>query len=171
MRLIEQPAVLEWFPTEMKTVRRYQPIQITRRRRTFETVASAVSFGLRLSAGGHRPHPTRDRLFVRQPPLTVVVLIPQQKPEAGTGNEAIVIRRHAGAGNHGCPGTEYGLKSEQPSCAGLHVYRSRWCRGLPGKPATQQQQRHRQRGFTYPHRRHQKTALRVIILVATCARR
>jgi hypothetical protein len=54
MRLIEQPAVLEWFPTEMKTVRRYQPIQITRRRRTFETVAAAVSFGLR----GHRPHPT-----------------------------------------------------------------------------------------------------------------
>jgi len=44
MRLQNQPAVLEWFPAEMKTVRRYQPIEITRQRRSFETVTAAVSF-------------------------------------------------------------------------------------------------------------------------------
>ena len=70
MRLIEQPAVLEWFPTEMKTVRRYQPIQITRRRRTFETVAAAVSFGLRLSAEGHRPHPYGETVYSLDSPLS-----------------------------------------------------------------------------------------------------
>jgi len=44
MRLQDQPAVLEWFPTEMKTVRRYQPVEMTRQRMSFETVAAAVSF-------------------------------------------------------------------------------------------------------------------------------
>jgi hypothetical protein len=43
MRLQDQPAVLEWFPTEMKTVRRYQPID-TRQRMNFESVAAAVDY-------------------------------------------------------------------------------------------------------------------------------
>lgn len=44
MRLQDQPAVLEWFPTEVKTVRRYQPIEITRQRMNFESVAAAVKY-------------------------------------------------------------------------------------------------------------------------------
>ncbi len=44
MRVFDQPAVLEWFPTEMRTVRRYQPIEFKRQRMDFESVAAAVSY-------------------------------------------------------------------------------------------------------------------------------
>jgi uncharacterized protein YraI len=43
-RLADQPAILEWFPAEIRTVGRHQPIQITRQRRNFETVAAAVAY-------------------------------------------------------------------------------------------------------------------------------
>ncbi len=44
MRLLDQPAVLEWFPTGMKAIRRNQPLAITRQRRRFETGEAAVRF-------------------------------------------------------------------------------------------------------------------------------
>jgi hypothetical protein len=43
-RLADQPAVLEWFPTEMRTVRRYQPAEIKPQRMNFETVAAAIAY-------------------------------------------------------------------------------------------------------------------------------
>ncbi len=43
MYLRDQPAVLEWFPTEVRPVRRYQPLEIKRQRMHFETVRAAVA--------------------------------------------------------------------------------------------------------------------------------
>jgi hypothetical protein len=57
-RLADQPAVLEWFPSEMKTVGRHQPIQITRQRRSFETVAAAVAHATSTLPGGFRANAT-----------------------------------------------------------------------------------------------------------------
>jgi hypothetical protein len=44
MRFEDQSAVLEWFPTEMQTVRRYQPNEIKRQRMNFESVAAAIGY-------------------------------------------------------------------------------------------------------------------------------
>jgi hypothetical protein len=44
MRLEDQSAVLEWLPVEMHPIRRYEPRELTRRQRTFETVAAAVRY-------------------------------------------------------------------------------------------------------------------------------
>jgi hypothetical protein len=57
-RLADQPAVLEWFPSEMKTVGRYQPIQIMRQRRNFETVAAAVAYATSVLPEGFRANAT-----------------------------------------------------------------------------------------------------------------
>ena len=43
-RLVDQPAILEWFPTEMRTVRQHQPNEINQQRMHFETVAAAVGY-------------------------------------------------------------------------------------------------------------------------------
>lgn len=43
-RLVDQPAILEWLPTEMRSVRRYQPTEIKRQRMHFETVAAGVEY-------------------------------------------------------------------------------------------------------------------------------
>jgi hypothetical protein len=57
-RLADQPAVLEWFPSELKTVGRHQPIQITRQRRRFETVAAAVAYATSTLQEGFRDNAT-----------------------------------------------------------------------------------------------------------------
>jgi hypothetical protein len=57
-RLADQPAVLEWFPSDMKTVGRHQPIQITRQRRNFETVAAAVAYATSVLPEGFRANAT-----------------------------------------------------------------------------------------------------------------
>lgn len=57
-RLADQPAVLERFPTEIKTVRRYQPLQITSQRMNFETVAAAVAYATSTLPEGFRPNAT-----------------------------------------------------------------------------------------------------------------
>jgi len=47
MRLSDQPAVLEWFPTEMKSpTRPHAPIEPKRRRMNFDTVAAASQFAV-----------------------------------------------------------------------------------------------------------------------------
>jgi hypothetical protein len=58
MRLKDQPAVLEWFPTEIKTVRRYQPLRITPQRMNFETVAAAVAYATSTLPEGFRRNAT-----------------------------------------------------------------------------------------------------------------
>jgi hypothetical protein len=44
MRLEDQSAVLEWFPVEMQTVRRYEPREIKRQRMNFESVAATIEY-------------------------------------------------------------------------------------------------------------------------------
>ncbi len=44
MRLIEQPAVVEWFPATARTTMPGTKINHTPQRRSFETVAEAVRF-------------------------------------------------------------------------------------------------------------------------------
>jgi hypothetical protein len=65
-RLADQPAVLEWFPSEMKTVGRHQPIQITRQRRNFETVAAAVAY-----ATSSLPEAFRDNATIATGDITL----------------------------------------------------------------------------------------------------
>jgi hypothetical protein len=43
MKLKDQPAVMEWFPTVMRAARRHQPFEIARQRKNFDTVAAAVA--------------------------------------------------------------------------------------------------------------------------------
>lgn len=52
MRFEDQSAVLEWFPTEMQTVRRYKPNEIKRQRMNFESVAAAIGYATTGLAGG-----------------------------------------------------------------------------------------------------------------------
>jgi hypothetical protein len=56
MRLLDQPAILEWFPLEIKTVRRYQPLEITRRRMRFETGTAAVEYATTTLPEAFRPN-------------------------------------------------------------------------------------------------------------------
>jgi len=44
MRLIDQPAVLEWFPLQVRTVRFGEKIVHQPERKRFETVAAAARF-------------------------------------------------------------------------------------------------------------------------------
>jgi hypothetical protein len=57
-RLADQPAVLEWFPTEMRTVRQYQPTEIKRQRMHFESVAAAVGYATSTLPEGFRHNAT-----------------------------------------------------------------------------------------------------------------
>jgi len=57
-RLVDQPAILEWFPTEMRTVKRYQPAEIKRQRMHFETGAAAVIYATSTLPEGFRPNAT-----------------------------------------------------------------------------------------------------------------
>jgi hypothetical protein len=58
MRFEDQSAVLEWFPAEMRTVRRYQPIEIKRQRMNFESVAAAVQYATTTLPAGFRDNAT-----------------------------------------------------------------------------------------------------------------
>jgi hypothetical protein len=55
---IDQPAILEWLPTEMRTVSRYQPTEIKRQRMHFETVAAAVGYATSTLPEGFRHNAT-----------------------------------------------------------------------------------------------------------------
>jgi hypothetical protein len=57
-RLADQPAVLEWFPIGMRTVGHHQPIEITRQRMNFETVAAAVAYATSTLPEGFRHNAT-----------------------------------------------------------------------------------------------------------------
>ena len=57
-RLVDQPAILEWFPTEMRTVRQYQPAEIKRQLMNFETVAAAVGYAASTLPEGFRHNAT-----------------------------------------------------------------------------------------------------------------
>ena len=58
IRFEDQSAVLEWFPTEMRTVRHYQPIEIKRQRMNFESVAAAISYATTKLPEGFRDNAT-----------------------------------------------------------------------------------------------------------------
>ena len=44
MRLEDQSAVLEWLPLEIQTVRKYQPHELRRLQRNFQTVTAAIRY-------------------------------------------------------------------------------------------------------------------------------
>jgi hypothetical protein len=57
-RLVDQPAILEWFPAEIRTVRQYQPGEIKRQRMNFETVGAAVGYATSTLPEGFRHNAT-----------------------------------------------------------------------------------------------------------------
>ena len=54
MRLEDQSAVLEWLPLEMQTVRRYEPRELRRMQRIFETVTAAIRYATTFVPEGFR---------------------------------------------------------------------------------------------------------------------
>jgi hypothetical protein len=58
MRFEDQSAVLEWFPMEMRTIRRYQPIEIKRQRMNFESIKAAVQYATTTLPEGFRDNAT-----------------------------------------------------------------------------------------------------------------
>jgi hypothetical protein len=54
MRLEDQSAVLEWLPLEIQTVRKYQPRELRRLQRNFETVTAAIRYATTFVPEGFR---------------------------------------------------------------------------------------------------------------------
>jgi hypothetical protein len=54
MRLEDQSAVLEWLPLEIQTVRKYQPRELRRLQRNFETVTAAIRYAITFVPEGFR---------------------------------------------------------------------------------------------------------------------
>ena len=54
MRLEDQFAVLEWLPLEIQTVRKYQPRELRRLQRNFQTVTAAIRYATTFVPEGFR---------------------------------------------------------------------------------------------------------------------